>query len=748
MSGALYAHSANAVGVRHGLAEHLRGSAALARRFGEVFGAGDIAAYLALVHDVGKGACVWQEGLEQAEKNDTRVGIPHKGAGATLAAKHVGPLFAALIHGHHGGLPDRDRIREELLTLAGTGPDAVAAREAVAAVQAVVPEIIPPGKLAVPDWLRKLKGDRQALELELLSRMLFSTLVDADFLDTAAHFADTAARVAPDADMRGLSERFERRRTEFVAGRESAAVDAVREQIYRQVVEAASRAPGIYRLHVPTGGGKTLASAGFALRHAAEHGMSRVVVAVPFISITEQNAQVYREMLDPAVAEDGELVVLEHHSSAELDDEKGARWARLAAENWDAPVVVTTTVQLFESLFAHRPSAMRKLHRLAGSVIVLDEVQALPDRLLAPILSVLRGLVDHFGATVVLASATQPEFWTLRELEGAARLELVEDVEQLFEQLRRVEYSWRLEDGLTWEVLASDIAAEPEHQVLAVVNTTVDAARLHRAVAKAVHNEQTPVLHLSTRMTAEHRREVIGRVRRRLTSGQATFVISTSLIEAGVDLDFPCVYRAMAPAESMQQAAGRCNRDGKLASGQVVIIRPAEGGYPVDRSYRAAFNATGISFGPELSDPDDLAALTRYYEERYSAQGSDGQAFGKAIQDARCAFNYPQVAADFQMIEKDRSTPVVVIRAATSDDERDSISRDIARLRKGLPCGPDVLRRLQPHTATLPRREAQEAVKAGLADPIVGDLMEWRGHYDEDRGLDRDEPEDRAGFYF
>ncbi len=690
---------------------------------------------------------MWQNGLVRAERSGARVGVPHKGAGAKLAAEHIGSAFATLVHGHHGGLPDRHRIREELLTLSGDGPDAQAAEEAVTAVRAMVPEVVPPQRLPLPGWLGEGRRDQMALELDMLSRMLFSTLVDADFLDTAAHFAGASPQVAPDADMRRLSERFEGRRQAFLARRERSELDAVREDVYQQALAAAARAPGLYRLHVPTGGGKTLASAGFALRHAAEHGKRRVVVAVPFISITEQNAQVYRRMMDPAGGESGGPVVLEHHSSVELDDTGAGRWARLAAENWDAPFVVTTTVQLFHSLFAHRPSAMRKLHRLAGSVIVLDEVQALPDRLLAPILSSLRSLVDRFGATVVLASATQPEFWSHPELEGMSRLEMVDDVERLFQRLKRVDYAWRLEADLSWEVLASEITAEPERQVLAVVNTTADAARLHRAVEEAVPDRDAPrVLHLSTRMTAGHRREVIATIRQLLDSGQATLVVSTSLIEAGVDLDFPCVYRAVTSAESLQQAAGRCNREGRLKAGRVVVFNPAEGGEPRDKAYRAAREATSLYFGPDLNRPDDLGALSAYYLERYSAQGSDGRAFGKAIQDARRDLDFPQVAADFQMIEQDHTSPVVVIRPEVSEEDREQARKDIGRLRGDFPTGPDVLRRLQPHTAALPRPEVHAAVNAGLAEPITGDLVEWLGNYDEDRGLDRDEPEDRTQF--
>lgn len=745
----LYAHSCSSLGGRHGLAEHLRGSAELARRFGEVFGAGELAAYLALVHDVGKGSCAWQEGLLRAESVGGRVGVPHKDAGAGLAAKYVAAPFASVVYGHHGGLPDRGRIQQVLRSLAGGGQEAEAAREAVVAVRAIVPEIVPSARLELPSWLRELPGPRAALGLDLLSRMLFSALVDSDFLDTSAHFDGSGPRVAPRADMAGLADRFEHRREVFLAQRSSSAVDEVRADIYRQVLDAALRAPGIYVMHVPTGGGKTLASAGFALRHAAQHGLGRVVFAVPFISITEQNAQVYRDMLDPAEGEPGHPVVLEHHSSADLhSSHTSAVWARLAAENWDAPVVVTTTVQLFQSLFANRPSAMRKLHRLAGAVIVLDEVQALPDRLLAPILSGLRGLVDHFGASVVLASATQPEFWALPELRGAARLEMVDDVGRLFERLRRVDYVWRTDEELEWEALADSVLSEQDRQVLAVVNTTLDAAYLHRVLrnragGSGFEGSEMRVLHLSTRMTAEHRREVISAIRVRLSAGWPTLVVSTSLIEAGVDLDFPCVYRALAPAESLQQAAGRCNRDGNRTTGTVVIFRPAKGGTPQDRPYEAALKATTRFFGDELADPDDLVALRKYYEDRYAAQGSDGRALGAPIEEDRRNLNFPKVAHDFQMIENDRTVPVVVVRSTKPEAE---VAADIARLRAPYPCGPEVLRRLQPHIAALPRQEARDAVQNGLATLITGDLLEWHGHYDSDRGLDRDEPEDRSQF--
>ncbi|MER6572832.1 CRISPR-associated endonuclease Cas3'' [Streptomyces sp. NPDC001093] len=751
--GQLYAHSRSAVsGRRHSLEGHLRGSAALARRFGGVFGAGELAAYLALIHDVGKGTCSWRDGLLAAERRGGgRVGLPHKHAGTLLADRYTQLAFGAVVFGHHGGLPNLDRLKTELVKAQPGGEHARLVEEAIRAVEDVVPEIHPQPRPAVPGWLMDLPKPERRLGLDLLLRMLFSCVVDADFLDTSAHFENAAVRLREPVDMGVLVERYETRRAKLLAGREPSPVDAVRQSVYEQACAAASGEPGVYVLHVPTGGAKTLASGGFALRHAAAHGMRRVVLAVPFISITEQNAAVYRRLLDPEPRSEEETVVLEHHSGVDLDaqapldglsqtqqDEwkRRAHAARLAAENWDAPFVVTTTVRLFESLFSHKPSQMRRLHNLAGSVIVLDEVQALPDRLLAPILSVLRGLVDHFGVTVLLVSATQPSFWELPRWRGLERRAIVEDPSALFEALHRVTYEWRTGEGVTLESIAEEAAGH--RQVLIVAGTTKDAARLHRHLEdRAAAGE---VRHLSTRMTGGHRREVINHVKELLADGKPVQLVSTSLIEAGVDLDFPQVYRAWAPAESMQQAAGRCNRDGRLSSGTVVIFRPADGGEPRGTEYRAAVQASDTYFGPDLARPDDLEALERYYPVRYALQNT----LGEEIEELRRRLDFPAVDHAFQMIEDGYSIPAVVIR---HEEDREAIESAIARLRDPLrPCGPEVLRSLQQHTASLPRREAEAALRSGLALPVTGDLIWWLGAYHEQRGLDPDEPEDRRAF--
>jgi CRISPR-associated endonuclease/helicase Cas3 len=748
----LYAHSAAGSGARHTLEDHLRGSAALARRFGEVFGAGEIAEYLALVHDVGKGVQEWQNRLLHVEKHGGRVGVPHKHAGTWLAARNLGTPFGAVVFGHHGGLPDASRLKEELRKAGPTGKHGAAVASAVAQVAKIVPQIHPGTPPQLPAWLSAPSSREGLLRLDLLLRMVFSCVVDADFLDTHAHFADApVTRLREAADFPELVARYEARRQRLLADREPSPVDAVRQEVYQAAGEAAAGPPGMYVLHVPTGGAKTLACGGFALRHAAQHGMRRVVLAVPFISITEQNAAVYRELLDPDF--EGPPVVLEHHSAVDLEFEvhtdgapkraaqSDARpmAAKLAAENWDAPFVVTTTVRLFESLFSNRPSDMRRLHRLAGSVIVLDEVQALPDRLLTPILSVLRGLVEDFGVTVLLASATQPSFRDLEVWKGLVQHQIVAEPVRLFDALRRVRYEWRIGPDVTLESIAEE--ASQGDQSLTVVSTTKDAARYHRHLEGLVPSG-APVLHLSTRMTAGHRREVIVQIRDLLRRDEPVHVVSTSLIEAGVDFDFPRVFRAWAPAESLQQAAGRCNRDGRLTEGVVVVFAATDANQPGGISYRAALDSTGVHFGEERACPDDLEALQRYYRLRYAQQQATPlEGLGADIDVERAKLNFPEVASRFQMIEDGLSRPVLVIRPK---DDRDCIERAVATLRSPYPCGPEVLRGLQPHIASLPRGEADAAVRAGFVEPIIGDLLLWTsaGGYQELRGLDPDVRED------
>ena len=420
-----------------------------------------------------------------------------------------------------------------------------------------------------------IKSPTQA---ELFLRFLFSALVDADYLDTEAHFDPGRSRLRyRPVDLEALAESFWKEQDKL-SGHDQSPVNLARHEIYQFCLAAAECPPGIFRLTVPTGGGKTLSGMAFALRHALKYQKHRIIVAIPYTSIIDQTAQVYRRIF-------GDENILEHHSAVTPREDEDhfvqQQWTRLAAENWDAPIVVTTTVQLFESLFANRPAACRKLHNLAQSIIILDEVQTLPTGLLAPILEVVQQLVDHYGVTVVLSTATQPSLVDsgspyLKGLRGEIR-EIVPDPARYFQALKRVSYDCPGE-AWSWERVAQEMAAEP--QCLAVVNTKKDALALLDAL------NDPEALHLSTLLCMAHRRKVMEGIKVRLATGQPCRVVATQVVEAGVDLDFPVVLRAMGPLDRIVQAAGRCNREGRLSQGRVIIFQPAEGQIPPG-DYRA-----------------------------------------------------------------------------------------------------------------------------------------------------------------
>lgn len=695
-------------------------TAELARSFAEPFGAGELAWALGLFHDAGKCAVEWQDKLVQVAATGARVGIPHKQLGALLLRDRA--LAAALaVLGHHGGLScvqDLDALVEDAAHRANAERFFAEVPEARAVV-------------AGPSLLPEAWGEH-AMVGEIGIRMVFSALVDADHLDTAAHHHGLSSpHVAAAVDMSEMVRWFEHNRAVLLKkrGGDPSDVDRVRGALYDDVIRRALGEPGVYRLPAPTGSGKTMTSAGFALHHAAQHRKSRVIVAVPFTTITEQNARVYRDLL-------GEDVVLEHHSNAEVDDLS----LRLAAENWDAPFVVTTTVQLFDSLFGCRPARSRKLHRLANAVLVLDEVQALPVPLLVPILDALKVLSTHFGTTVLLASATQPTFEHLAVWSELDIQPLVDEPVELFTRLRRVRYDWRLDPRPTTGQIAVEVAAES--RALTIVNTVGQARKMFSLVAAA--QPEAEVVHLSTRMCPLHREKTLSRVRQLLKDELPVLVVSTQLIEAGVDVDFPVVFRALAPAESLQQAAGRANREGRLPGlGRVVVFDASDVSVPA--FYRAGVAKTLSLFGPGR-DPDDPVLLAEYYRRLYTGLNLDEAERGATIQANRAELDFRAVAwgperdgagsprdagLAFRVIDED---PITVIVRGYDPDGVVGDLLDQARAGDR-----EALRELRGYMVPLPRAVASAShVKALFAPVIAGqdDLWEWQGPYDSHVGLD------------
>ncbi|WP_275408584.1 CRISPR-associated endonuclease Cas3'' [Actinocatenispora rupis] len=739
------AHSQSRSGRWQPWVEHARNVAGMAGAFAAPFDGAAIAHRVGLLHDAGKLFDRWQDKLARVAAAGGAVRIDHKALGAEMVRTAGYGKIAAVVLGHHGGLVDGSRVRGLIGKLLGENPDEAAAE---ATVRRLLPELADSAPGAIPPaWVE------DPLVGELGVRMVFSALCDADHLDTAAHFADEEApRVRPDSDFCLLADHFAAARARYLAARAPTRMDAAREAVYQHCMDAALSEQGIFRLGVPTGYAKTLGAAGFALRHAAQHGLRRVVMAVPFLTITEQNAAVLRGLLDGAAPAP---VVLEHHSGVDLD--AAGRQARLASENWDAPVVVTTFVRLFESLLGRKPSVVRRLHRLARSVIVLDEVQALPATMLLPILDVLRILVQHFGVTVLLCSATQPDFWHLSPFRQLPATDVVPDLAALPPGRQRTRFRWRTQGDLT----LADVAAETASggSVLVVVNTTADARTVFDAWSGMPGVDS--VWHLSTRMCPEHRRRVLVEVRRRLSCGLPVRLVATQLIEAGVDVDFPVVWRAFAPADSHVQVAGRADREGTLADGgEVVIFSAVDASQPP--TYRMLLAATRRHCGPDSTapddpdsrvTPDDPAALIRYYHEIYDNLNlEDAASVGQRIQRARRGWQFETVtdgpqqggrrdrSAAFRLIDDD-GLAVVTPQAAVDEATRTSLHEAIVRVRAH-PTRDD-LRLLHPYTTTLHPSALRAAGVTALLRPVLGQLApgglaEWVGAYDASTGMSVD----------
>jgi CRISPR-associated endonuclease/helicase Cas3 len=488
-------------------------------------------------------------------------------------------------------------------------------------------------------------------------------------------------------------------------------VNRLRADALRQCREAAQLAPGFFTLEVPTGGGKTLSSLAFALTHAALHQRRRVVYAIPYTSIIEQTADVFRDVF----AALGEVVV-EHHSQAESDARQETARSRLACENWDAPLVVTTNVQLFESIFAARTSRCRKLHNLVGSVIVLDEAQQLPREFLNPILDVLNLLVAHYGVSVVFCTATQPALTSTQYFDPSANLRgvanvrpIIQSPDKLLAQLQRV--SVRLPADFDVATSWTELAA--------IVGTRREAHDLYRLMPPGT-------LHLSNRMCGQHKAQVIQQIKARLkarregTDPTPLRVVSTSLVEAGVDLDFPAVYRALAGLDSIAQAAGRCNREGLLDGlGEVVVFVPPKASLP--KAMKDAANACVSALYGVTGDPLDRARFEPYFRQYYRSAVLDKHGIADLLQPDghSLAVSFRTAAERFRLID-DADQACVVVRYQR-DANDDTIETHLANLAKQ---GPErwLLRALQRYTVNIHQREADRLLASGAIELILPGL--------------------------
>jgi CRISPR-associated endonuclease/helicase Cas3 len=476
--------------------------------------------------------------------------------------------------------------------------------------------------------------------------MVYSCLVDADFLDTERFMDEEESQWRqgyPSLEI--LHAKLKAHLEQLTAKASTTPINGHRADILNQCLSAADLPPGLFSLTVPTGGGKTLSSLAFALKHALRFGKKRIIYVIPYTSIIEQNAAVFRDIL-------GAGAVLEHHSNYEPEEEDHR--SRLASENWDVPLIVTTNVQFFESLFGNRSSRCRKIHRIANSVVILDEAQMLPVPLLKPSLEALRELALNYRTTIVLCTATQPALSTSETfkdgLEGVR--EITPDPTALYQAFKRV-------DTVKLPSLADDELAErlnEYRQVLCVVNTRKHARQLYERLS-----DKEGRFHLSALMCPAHRTEVLDRIRAALANGDPCRVISTQLVEAGVDIDFPVVFRSISGVDSIAQAAGRCNREGKLmGNGQVFVFTP-EAGLPPGYFRQAAETAEAVL--RHHADPLSLPAVHDYFRELYWLKGAalDQQQILADLAEGATAGDFPfrVVAEKFKIIEDGMASIII-----------------------------------------------------------------------------------------
>lgn len=687
--------------VEHSLDDHLRGVADLAAQCAEGFGGTDWARLAGLWHDLGKYSAEFQHYIKKVSGYDTEAhieGAPgrvdHSTAGAIHAVntfdKH-GRILAYLIAGHHAGLPDWYSSE--------SGGKALSVRlEQPELLDRVLTQGVPTDLLNQDKPLSSVSGDRDGFALWL--RMLFSCLVDADFLDTEKFMDEGKAEARKtEVTLAEMLPMFDRYMTEKTSLAKPTSVNSIRADVLLQCRKQAALPAGIFSLTVPTGGGKTLSSLAFALEHAQRHDKPkrRIIYAIPYTSIIEQTADIFRDVFKECPD-----AIIEHHSNLETDKETTK--SRLATENWDAPLIVTTNVQLFESLFAAKTSRCRKLHNLVDSIVVLDEAQLLPPEFLQPIMDVLNLLAVHYRVTFVLSTATQPALNTVKDSFGRTVRrglnnvrEIIADVDALYTALDRVsvELPADLNQPTNWDDLAKKLCSHDS--VLAIVNTRNDCRELWQKMPKGT-------IHLSALMCGKHRSRIIRYIKWRLKKNKPLRVVSTQLVEAGVDMDFPVVYRALAGLDSIAQAAGRCNREGKPEKGKVVVFVPPK---PAPKGLlRFGEDATKDVWHDRPQNPLERQQFARYFDLFLSKPNLDEHGINDLLKvGSGLEVQFRSAAEKFRLIDDSETQAVFVTY--------NKASKTLFNLLRSK--GPErwLMRKLQRHSVTLYRHDLNRLLANG-----------------------------------
>lgn len=707
----------------HLLIDHLHSTGNLAYEFSEKFCSGNVGKTLGLLHDLGKGREEWQKyfrrksGYDITEYSEEKVGmVEHSIYGAKYAEQEIsvlGEILAYGIAGHHAGLPDWTSAEygasslkyrlSKCIDLSSIDRDLI--------LNLKIPELIG------PPW----KFEKQ-LDLSLWIRMLFSSLVDADYLDTESYMKPEKTIIRKNnVNFSETLANFNRYMEDKEENSKDTHVNRIRKEVRRRCVDSASQPMGVFSLTVPTGGGKTLSSLAFALNHAVKHNLERIIYVIPYTSIIEQNADDFRKAI-------GDENVIEHHSN--ISDEKENERTKLASENWDAPVIVTTSVQFFESLFASKPSRCRKLHNIANSVVVLDEVQLLPVNYLEPILKTMKLLVKRYRVSIVLSTATQPALrehkFGGREFPGFENItEIMGDaVSELYHKLKRVEVHMPEDFGTSkpWEELAEELIQYP--QVLCIVSDRKSCRELHSLMPEGT-------FHLSALMCGAHRSRKLKEIKEKLEKEEPIRVISTQLVEAGVDIDFPVVYRAMAGLDSIVQAAGRCNREGKRELGKVVVFKsPRMVPAGILRKAENTFQNLLPEIRPNIFGP---SSFERFFTELYwKANNLDSHGILELLSNYS-KISFKTASSRFKLID-DSIQKTILVRY---DDKSEDLIEDLKIYDRDR----FLMRRLQRYAVNIYNKEFDDLVGKGIIEEVKDGIyaLSSRLNYSDEVGLLIDE---------
>ena len=708
-----YAHSENDDNVRHLLKDHLLSSARLAASFAPSEETRHLFFLSGLFHDIGKFQDAFQNYLFAGGRK-----TPHAGIGAYLVStlgKHLLPL-QFVIKGHHSGLPDNEDRKQN-------NNEYSEEKEVVSVIKTRFSELFPaqvnePVSFALPNDI---------LVTECLTRFVFSGLTDADWLDTEHHFspARSEARIAGELEHNRFIQSME---AEFRRLQGDGPINYLRTKARQEAVERISSPTGFFSLQLPTGLGKTLISTYWALLHARHHGLKRIIIVLPYLNIIDQTAGILKELF-------GEETVLEHHSGITEEDEdyraehidrnlESAR--RLACENWDAPFIITTSVQFFESLFSNRPFKCRKNHNIADAVVVFDEIQTLPKHLAEPTVVMLKNIAELAHTSILFCTATQPAFAKRGGFDGIESIHpLIDKPEEYFKATRRVSY--KLLNGLE-EICLDDLMHELSKEkgsFLAIVNTKKVARELFEGVNEL--KQFTQKYHLSTAMCPHHRKGIIKQIKTEIETGHRIAVISTQLVEAGVDLDFPCVYRAVAPMDAVIQSAGRCNRNGTLRKkGRVVLFNLEHQSWP-DATYKSSATWTIGKIKDKPGCLHRVETFEEYYEE-VTTLFLDPDRF--KITDDRRAFNFQSVADKYRIIDNPTVALVIARYSLQSESLLDELKESMER-----PGNTNrtrqLLRLIQQYSVQVYRPFLEKY----NIKPYHNSLYIWYGNYDADTGL-------------